>query len=140
MTNQPQNIVPPSSDLLDSGTRRTFDTGAVRDGATDKGRFDLLPYFGLEAVARHFERGGRKYEDRNWEKGIPLHVYLDSGMRHLAKACSGLCDEPHVEAAAWNLLCYLHTKRMIEFGILPESLADGLADAWQPSSKGEDDG
>ena len=29
--------------LPDSGTRSEFDTGAVRDGETGKGRFDLLP-------------------------------------------------------------------------------------------------
>lgn len=36
-------------EILDSGTRRTFDTGAVRDIQEDKGRCDLLP---LEVVAR----------------------------------------------------------------------------------------
>jgi len=43
--------------LKDSGTRRGFGTGAVRDAATGKGRFDLLPLFGLLAGALQMERG-----------------------------------------------------------------------------------
>jgi len=126
---QPMAERPTDTDapLKDSGTRRQWATGAVRDSATGKGRFDLLPYFGLEAVARHFEAGAIKYAARNWEKGIPLWVYLDAAMRHAAKAAQGWVDEPHAEAACWNLLCYLHTRRMIEIGGLPGELARGTA-------------
>jgi hypothetical protein len=124
------------STLPDSGTRRQFATGAVRDGATNKGRFDLLPYYGLEAVARHFEAGAIKYAPRNWEKGIPLHIYLDSGSRHGAKASANWIDEPHAEAAAWNYLCFLHTRRLIELGILPAELAHGMAQPFDPRPRG----
>lgn len=31
------------AEILDSGTRREFDTGAVRDMAEGKGRCDLMP-------------------------------------------------------------------------------------------------
>ena len=30
----------------------------------------------------HMEQGCLKYGDRNWERGIPLHCYIDSGCRH----------------------------------------------------------
>ena len=43
--------------LKDSGTRHNFATGAVRDAASGKGRFDLLPVYGLYAVAKQMELG-----------------------------------------------------------------------------------
>jgi len=118
--------------IKDSGNRRDFGTGAVRDMGENKGRFDLLPYYALEALARHFEAGCKKYGDRNWEQGIPLREYISSASRHLAKTAQGWTDEPHAEAAAWNIMCFLHTRRMIELGFLPPELADGLAKSFDP--------
>jgi hypothetical protein len=112
--------------IKDSGNRRDFGTGAVRDAAAGKGRFDLLPYYGVEAVAMHFERGSWKYAARNWEMGIPLRCYLDSAYRHIAKAANGLTDEPHPEAFVWNGLCYLHTRKLIQIGALPTRLLTEL--------------
>lgn len=108
--------------LADSGTRDTFATGAVRDGQTGKGRFDLLPYHAIERVAQVFEKGAQKYAERNWEKGIPLHRYLDSGLRHAMKYVAGQRDEDHLAQAAWNLLCALQTEHWIRTGALPADL------------------
>lgn len=55
-------------------------------------------------VAKHYEDGARKYADRNWEKGIPLHCYIDSGVRHYLKWLRGDTDEPHDRAFVWNML------------------------------------
>jgi hypothetical protein len=93
--------------IKDSGERRTFATGSVRYRAAGKGRFDLLPFFALEEVAKHFEAGAVKYGESNWAKGQPLRSYLDSALRHLAKAHQGRTDEPHLRAAAWNILCLI---------------------------------
>jgi hypothetical protein len=133
--------------ILDSGTRREFDSGAVRDVAEGKGRCDLLPlaiiswivddhvlswlnryiregdlkaldnvvtlfvrdYVGnLESaileVAKHYEEGAKKYAERNWEQGIPLHCYIDSAVRHYLKYRRGDDDEPHARAFLWNIL------------------------------------
>ena len=159
--------------ILDSGNRRQFDSGAVRDIAEGKGRCDLLPldvvadlysYFDhkantkryltasiclreidkfirngdyeaiLEAlvffrptffkegfergsnlagvllnVSKHYEEGAKKYSERNWEKGIPCHCYVDSGVRHLIKWADGWEDEPHDRAFVWNMLGLLWT-------------------------------
>ena len=138
--------------LPDSGERREFDSGAVRDIAQGKGRCDLLPlgligewlndeflvyineylYTGdddclwtivrsfsekrwgnkstaLLEVAKHFEDGAIKYGDRNWEKGIPVHCYIDSAVRHYLKFCRGDEDEPHDRAFMWNILCAIWT-------------------------------
>ena len=159
--------------ILDSGNRREFNTGAVRDIAEGKGRCDLLPldivadlysYFDnkskckkylttsiclreidkfvrngdyeaiLEAlvffrptffvencerqfnfagmvleVSKHYEEGAKKYAERNWEKGIPAHCYIDSGVRHLIKWADNWEDEPHDRAFVWNMLGLLWT-------------------------------
>lgn len=53
-----------STDYLikDSGQRRDFGTGAVRDMAVGKGRFDLLPWAVIRALAIHYEKGCIKYD------------------------------------------------------------------------------
>ena len=152
--------------ILDSGERRQFDSGAVRDIAEGKGRCDLLPldiigyylcqcapaddidryklvggilghlnafirkgninciyaslsYFidntynslvsALIEVSKHYEEGAKKYAERNWEKGIPCHCYIDSGVRHLLKWLDDWHDEPHDRAFVWNMLGLLWT-------------------------------
>lgn len=109
-------------EIKDSGTRREFESGAVRDGEIGKGRFDLIPPVALELLAKHFEGGALKYSERNWEKGIPLGSCLDSCLRHVNKYRDGQRDEPHIVAAFWNLAAFLHTREMIKRGILPASL------------------
>ncbi len=112
------------SKIKDSGNRRGFGTGAVRDIASGKGRMDLLPWRALVVLAQHFEEGALKYGEGNWKKGIPLHCYLDSGLRHAAKVAMGLDDEPHLRAVIWNFACLLETAMMIKDGELPEELND----------------
>ena len=151
--------------IKDSGNRREFETGAVRDISEGKGRCDLLPlevitdliedksliltmiddymrtghvgylhaalatfsnnYFGnaysaiLEASI-HFEQGCQKYGERNWEKGIPLHCYMDSAVRHYLKFLRGDTDERHDRAFIWNILCAIWThKNKPELNDLP---------------------
>ena len=200
--------------IKDSGTRREFDTGSVRDAAGGKGRMDLLPVFALEKLqsfafsgkligflesirktgwleepseelilsswmchyrairgydrdyliaaacltlwaldeeesgckpsikilasempwigmirlSKLYEAGCLKYGDRNWEKGQPVWVYLDSGARHLAKHMAGWTDEDHLNAAAWNQMSALETLiRIYEKRTLPTFLLEGLA-------------
>ena len=111
-------------EIKDSGKRREFATGSVRDVRDGKGRFDLLPPRAIREVAIHFENGSKKYGDRNWEKGQPLGSYLDSGMRHAFLVLQGEDDENHAAAAAWNLLCFLETRARIKLGLLPAELDD----------------
>lgn len=138
--------------IKDSGTRREFETGAVRDIQEGKGRCDLMPLrevacvlyddpivisiadfmldgdpFFLKSaiqdfskyfenpydmfleVAIHFEQGALKYGENNWQKGIPVHCYIDSAVRHYLKHRRGDTDEPHNRAFVWNLLCAMWT-------------------------------
>lgn len=136
--------------IKDSGARREFETGAVRDIAEGKGRCDLLPldivgiilddgilslinkyirsgaigcldaailtfvsdhteweqdsYTAMLETSKQYEEGAKKYSDRNWEKGMPLHCFIDSAVRHYLKYKRGDKDEPHDRAFIWNLL------------------------------------
>lgn len=112
------------SEIKDSGERREFATGSVRDVRDGKGRFDLLPPEFLTALAIHYERGAVKYGDRNWEKGQPLSVFYDSAMRHSVKVSLGLTDEPHAEAAAWNWAGFITVRERVRRGLLPAELDD----------------
>lgn len=156
------------ADLKDSGARREFESGAVRDVQEGKGRCDLLPldvvarllnpeanlkkdmvleaidlyvrtgnaeellrairafrhsrgvcmYTLMLEVSKHYEDGARKYEERNWEKGIDLHCFIDSGVRHYLKCLRGDTDEPHDRAFVWNMMCaywtHIHKPELID--------------------------
>lgn len=107
--------------LKDSGERRQFETGAVRDRAVGKGRFDLIATQMMFRLARHYEAGAIKYTDRNWEKGMPFSVYIDAALRHLFKYIAGWNDEDHAAAIVWNIAALMFMERkMPELDDLPE--------------------
>jgi hypothetical protein len=136
--------------LQDTGARKEFESGAVREVYEGKGRMDLLDleclarlfsgdsiilsildffnnkdpehlldaiktfistrYEGSTATAmielsKQFEDGARKYPPNNWRRGINLHCYIDSALRHYMKFLRGDIDEPHDRAFLWNLMC-----------------------------------
>ena len=95
---------PTAPTILDSGTRRAFETGSVRDAQDGKGRMDLLPWAAIMEVSKHCENGCKKYGEHNVDLGQNTSVFADSAARHLAKWMEGWNDEPHLLAAAWNLL------------------------------------
>lgn len=63
----------------------------------------------LLEVAKHFEEGAKKYGECNWQKGINLKCYIDSGIRHFLKWLRGDDDEQHDRAFCWNMMCALWT-------------------------------
>lgn len=91
-------------ELKDSGERREFDTGAVRDMAEGKGDMASIPWESILRLSKQYEAGAKKYERWNFRKGIPVSSFLDSAMRHLAKYQSGADDEDHLSAACFNIL------------------------------------
>lgn len=150
--------------IKDSGERREFETGAVRDIQEGKGRCDLMPldiiarivdgrivstteetdnvlykidmfkrsgvegylfsairtfidfrsqfdnvYDAMLEVSVHFEEGAKKYGENNWQKGIPVHCYIDSAVRHYLKFLRGDNDERHDRAFLWNIICCIWT-------------------------------
>jgi hypothetical protein len=120
--------------VKDSGARRSFDTGSVRDVRTGKGRYDLIPPVAIRRIAQHFENGAVKYGDKNWELGQPLSGYLDSGLRHTFNLLELKVDEDHAAAGIWNLIAFLCTAEWIIEGRLPRDLDDiGFCDALEES-------
>lgn len=97
--------------ILDSGDRTEFETGAVRDMHTGKGRYDLLPWHGISRVALRSEEGAIKYGERNVDKGIPQKSLIDSAFRHLVRYWYGETDEDHLAAAAWNILWAMENEK-----------------------------
>lgn len=87
-----------------------FDTGALREDKTGKGRCDLLPMCALLRLSKHYEAGTAEHGERNWEKGLPMHSFLDSAIRHIFKYMDGQTDEDHLCAAAWNILGAMWTE------------------------------
>jgi hypothetical protein len=75
---------------------------AIREFLDCDTKWDI--YTALLEVAKQYEGGCLKYGDRNWEKGIPAHCYIDSGVRHYLKFKRGDNDEPHDRAFVWNML------------------------------------
>lgn len=94
--------------IKDSGQREEFASGMVRDTRVGKGRYDLISPHALRRLAQHYERGGQKYADRNWEQGSPLCRFFDSAIRHAYQWLAREEDEDHLAAACWNLFCILH--------------------------------
>lgn len=95
-------------ELKDSGERRKFDSGMVRDVTTGKGRFDLLSFIALVRLVAVYEKGAKKYKDRNWEKGAPFTSFIDSALRHITQWMLGYEDEDNLAQAAWNLFSIMH--------------------------------
>jgi hypothetical protein len=96
--------------IKDSGERRRFETGSVRDIQEGKGRYDLIPWEAIHELALHCEAGAKKYGERNVEKGIPMHSLIDSAIRHLSCYMRGMNDEPHLRAALWNIAFAIWTE------------------------------
>ena len=90
--------------IKDSGERREFSTGAVRDMAEGKGDMVSIPWEAMLRLSRHYEAGAKKYTRFNFRQGIPVSSFIDSACRHLAKYQCGCDDEDHLAAAAFNIL------------------------------------
>ena len=110
--------------MEDSGNRREFTTGAVRDRAEDKPRPALISPFASERLGVWLAKGARKYSSRNWEKGMPISECIESLERHIMRYKQGLADEDHMAAVMCNAMFILHYEEGIRRGFLPRDLDD----------------
>lgn len=72
-------------------------------------RFSLIPPEFLWALAEHYGKGARKYEDRNWERGYQWSLSLDALERHLNQWLRGEdrdeeTDTHHLICVAWHAI------------------------------------
>lgn len=103
---------------------RHWNTGAKRDSDDGKPRPDLLSPFASMRRGKVMELGAKKYGIRNWEKGMPLSVFLASAVRHLNQFMMGDTDEDHIAHCAFNLDAIMHGQEMIKRGIWPAEYGD----------------
>lgn len=94
--------------MKDGGSRETYGSGAVRECRENKGRYDLISPIALRRLAIVCQKGAAKYQERNWEKGMPISRLLDSSLRHINQYIEGYRDEDHLAHAMWNLMAALH--------------------------------
>ena len=102
----------PGWQTKDSGAREVMETGSQRDTREGKGRFELISPFALMRLAGVYERGAKKYDARNWEKGQPFSRFLDSALRHLNRFAMGWTDEDHLSQALWNVAAIIHFQEL----------------------------
>jgi hypothetical protein len=84
---------------------RRMAAGCDRDDAN----FELIPYAGMEAVARAYHEGSIKYDAYNWEKGMTVLSLLNHGIRHIYLWLDGDRTEDHLGHAMWNVLAAIHS-------------------------------
>jgi hypothetical protein len=103
-----QDLVSPESNLRDGGEREVLSTGGKREPTTGKGRYDLISPIMMRRLAIHYENGAKKYDTRNWEKGLSVSHCLDSLERHLEQYKAGDKVEDHLAAIIWNAAAVMH--------------------------------
>ena len=101
---------------------RNFETGATRD--SDDGKADYEGFFSPLVVARYgqymtkhqVQRDGKIRDSDNWQKGMPLSVYIKSAWRHFLdwwmahRGYAGLNEgiQEALCALMFNVMGYLH--------------------------------
>ena len=90
--------------IKDSGKRKQYESGAVRDTNEGKIRWDLLPIESLKRVAIHYTDGAKKYDENNWKLGVPTERFVEAVCRHWAQYLLGEIDEDHLSAVVFNVL------------------------------------
>ena len=124
---KPREVTP--KPLADSGGRRVFETGAMRDRGETKPRYSLVPPRVMKRIVWIFTLGAVKYEDHNFHKGMPYSEYADSAWRHYEDWREGKTDEDHLAQAVWNLMAIMYHE---EYG--PEGL-DDVHPVWIPKEE-----
>ena len=110
--------------VKDSGERRTFATGSVRDRGDLKPRPDLISPFAMMRVGEHMRKGAAKYGVHNWSLGQPFSEVTASMHRHLLQWEQGNQEEDHLAAIVFGAQALMHYREMIDRGALPADLDD----------------
>lgn len=93
--------------IKDSGERKQFASGMVRDIADDKINWSLIadgPMF--QRWAQHLTNGAKKYAARNWMQAQgqeELDRFRESAFRHFMQWYLGDVDEDHASAVYFNI-------------------------------------
>jgi hypothetical protein len=110
-------------EIKDSGKRKGFSGGMVRDVAEGKIDYSLIadgPM--LKRWAVHLTNGAKKYAKRNWMKATGDEEYQrfrESAFRHFNQYMNGDTDEDHASAVFFNIngMEFLKQKACVGKGI-----------------------
>ena len=92
------------------------DGGGLRYDS-NKPRYDLIPPDALDALATLYLEGAKKYDERNWERGMKWGKVFGPLMRHAWAFWRGdrydkETGTHHMISAAWNCIAlYVYDKR-----------------------------
>lgn len=94
-----------------------------RKDDTGKMRYDLIPAYPLELLAEVYTIGCKKYNDRNWEKGLTWGRVFAAMMRHAWKWWNGeerdqKDGQHHLASVAWCAFA------LMEYGVTHNELDD----------------
>lgn len=97
--------------LKEAANKQPLAQGTKYD--SDKLRYDLLPAAALEEVVKVYTLGAKKYDDRNWEKGINYGRVFGALMRHAWAWWRGERNatddgQHHLASVVWCALALLH--------------------------------
>lgn len=96
-----------------------YDNSNGRKYDQDKPRYELIPPEAIEALAKLYGEGAKKYEARNWEKGMSWSRIFGALMRHAWSWFRGESYDKetgshHLINAAWNCIAgYVYEIRQI---------------------------
>ena len=102
--------------IPDTGQRRQWTTGAVRDASEGKPEITQIYPEAARRLAQRVTDGAKKYSDYNWTKGIPIQVYLDSLDRHIKAFRARDVSEDHLGSALWNIQGMMFTEDRVKIG------------------------
>jgi len=123
-------VIPPAKPSpydasIEAAQKRTFDTGATRD--TEHSKLDYEGFLSPLVLMRYAEyldkhrmmKDGSTRDSDNWQKGIPLNVYIKSLHRHYMDMWlvhrrwtpdNGAFMEDAMCAILFNVMGYLHER------------------------------
>jgi len=70
-----------------------------------------MMYSWIQDLAKLYEAGANKYAARDWEKGRPMEIFINSALRHYFKFKNSEYDERHDLAFLWNIIGLIDTLR-----------------------------
>jgi hypothetical protein len=87
-----------------------------RKDDTGKLRFDLIPVYPLQEIARVYTIGAAKYADRNWEKGMSWGRIFAAMMRHGWAWWGGETHDPtdgqhHLASVVWCAMALMEYEK-----------------------------
>ena len=130
--------------VKDSGERREYDSGMVRDTQDGKPDYTLLPLEFLTRWAEHMTKGAVKYGRENWRLANSqqeLDRFKASAMRHMMQWLMGDRDEDHAAAVCFNIAAAEFVLAQLEQQSLRiNEAAEAALDALRAKLSGNADG